>query len=185
MCSYGKTRNSGKLENLMLASNSLNQNLSITTLQGEKISLEEALENGPLILCFGMPQIHASRLVVHYLRRLKEQQPKAQVLIVLQGEEASVKAYSDGYLDSLHVSYDKDLKVSQHFNAVYVPTLHYFTKENGAEKAAYSFTGFKRYSMNKLAVMVAQETGGKVKELITVNDNKGEYELAELGLFHG
>lgn len=178
-------KNSGEIENIMSASNSLNQNLSLTNLRGERISLQETLEDGPLILCFGMPQIHASRLVVHYLRRLKEQQPKVQMVIVVQGEEPSVRAYNDGYLDSLQVIYDKDLKVSQHFNTVYIPTLHYFTKEGGVEKADYSFTGFKRYSMNKLASRVAQETGGKAKELITTNDNKGEYELAELGLFLG
>ena len=166
----------------MSASNFLNQDLSITTLQDERISLQETLENSPVILCVGGPQIHASRLVVHYLRRLKEQQPKVQMFIVLQGEEIRVRTYSEGYLDSLYVIYDKDLKISQHFNVVYVPSLFYFTKENFLEKADYSFTGFKRYSMNKLTVMVAQESDGKAKELITVNDNKGEYELAELGL---
>ncbi len=157
--------------------------LKVTDLDGESHSLESAVSQGPLVVCVGMPRVHASRLVIGYLRRLKEQQPEAQIWVVLQGESDDVTAYCDGYLSDLVTIHDADLSISEQLDASHVPSTYVFTQEAGAIRLESSFTGFKRFTMNALATRMAEATGAKAKELIAANDNKGEYELAERGLW--
>ena len=155
---------------------------SVTTLREQPLSLAEALERAPVVLAFGLPHVHASRLVVGYLRRLKEQVPNVNVWVVLQGDERAVKQYSKGYLDSLDVIHDAWLRLSERYGVTHVPTVYYLTKTEDGMKVTLAFTGFSRAAMNRLAVLTAEATGAKSKELITPLDNKGEYELAERGL---
>lgn len=157
--------------------------LKVTDLDGEMHSLESAVSQGPLVVCVGMPRVHSSRLVVGYLRRLKEQQPEAQIWIVMQGEASDVLEYCNGYLSDVVCVHDADLSISEELNASHLPSTYVFTKEGGSITLESSFTGFKRFTMNALAVRMAEATGAKAKELIAANDNKGEYELAERGLW--
>lgn len=146
------------------------------TLGGEALSLREALESGPVVLCFAAPHIHASRLVVGYLRRLRERAPDLPVWVVLQGDEQAVLAYVEGYLEGLKVVFDEHFRVSKPYGVTHVPSSYYLAPDGLVE---LSFSGFSRPAMNKLADLAAQATGAKNKELITAMDNKGEYELAE------
>jgi hypothetical protein len=149
--------------------------LRAITLAGEKLS-SEALS--PLLFCFATPSVHASRLVVGYLRRLKEQLPGLAIWIILQGDENAVRRYAQVYLETVQVVHDADLALSRRFAVTHVPSTYYL--EDHQVKVA--FTGFSRPGLNKLAALAAQATGVKAKELITVSDNKGEYELAERAL---
>ena len=157
--------------------------LKVTDLEGETHSLESSVSNGPLIVCVGMPRVHASRLVVGYLRRLKEQQPEAQIWIVLQGETPDVAKYCTGYLSDVVTVHDADLSISEQLDASHLPSTYVFTNQDGKITLESSFTGFKRYTMNALAERMAEASGAKAKVLIAANDNKGEYELAERGLW--
>jgi len=157
--------------------------LKVTDLDGETHSLEAAVSQGPLVVCVGMPRVHSSRLVIGYLRRLKEQQPEAQIWVVLQGEASDVSDYCTGYLSDVVCIHDADLSISEQLDASHVPSTYVFTQEGGKITLESSFTGFKRYTMNALATRMAEASGAKAKELIAVNDNKGEYELAERGLY--
>jgi len=148
-----------------------------TTLSGETLS-STVFEAGAVALCFSLPQVHAGRLVVGYLRRLKEQAPQAAVVVVLQGDEAAVRRYAEGYLANLLVVHDTDLVLSRGYGATHLPTTYYL--ETGTIKLA--FTGFVKSALNRLAELAAAATGAKAKELIAPGDNKGEYELAERGL---
>lgn len=153
---------------------------SATTLSGEALSFDALLAAGPVVLCFALPHVHASRLVVGYLRRLKEQVPKTAVVIVLQGDEAAVRGYAEGYLDHLAVVHDADLALSRRYGVTHVPTTYYCNP--GDDTIVLAFTGFLKAAMNKLAELAAAATGTAAKALITAADNKGEYELAERGL---
>jgi len=148
-----------------------------TTLSGETLS-SSGLEAGPVVICFSLPHVHAGRLVVGYLRRLKEQVPQATVVVILQGDEAAVRRYAEGYLANLLVVHDADLALSRAYRATHVPTIYYL--EEGTIKLA--FTGFVKSALNKLAELATAATGAKAKELIGPSDNKGDYELAERGL---
>ncbi len=151
-----------------------------TALSGKALVLTEALQKSPVLLCFALPQIHASRLVVGYLRRLKANVPDAEVWIILQGKETDVRSYAEGYLDSLEVIADRELNISKLYKVSHVPSTYYLSSEEA--KIALAFTGFNRPALNKLANLAAEATGAKAKELISAMDNKGDYELAEKAL---
>ncbi|MEZ4629643.1 MAG: hypothetical protein R2880_02825 [Deinococcales bacterium] len=157
--------------------------LTAQSLAGEALSLKKSLNEGPVIVMIGLPHVHASRLVVGYLRRLKENHAKAQIWIVLQGELEAVKRYSEGYLGSLVVIHDGDLKLSEAHRSSHIPSTYLYELKGEKASVSYSFSGFKREAMNKLASTVANVLGDKAKELISTTDNKGEYELAERGLW--
>ena len=150
------------------------------TRAGVEVKLSALLERAPVVLLFGMPQIYSSRLVVGYLRRLKEYVPDVHVVVVLQGEAEAVEGYAAGYLDALHVVFDRGLELSKLYSVTHVPSTYYLVGREGTIEA--SFTGFLRPAMNGLAADAAQRTGAKARELITKLDNKGEYELAERAL---
>ena len=152
------------------------------TRAGAQLDLSTLLERAPVVLCFGMPQIHSSRLVVGYLRRLKEYTPDLHVIVVLQGEAERVEGYAAGYLDALHVIFDGDLELSKHYGVTHVPSTYYLVRREGEAVVKASFTGFLRAAMNGVAADAAERTGAKVRELVTTLDNKGEYELAERAL---
>ena len=149
------------------------------TLAGQRVSLSRALQHGCLVIVFGMPQVHASRLVVGYLRRLKGQVTASQIVICLQGDEDEVRSYAHGYLDDLDVVHDQDLYLSHIYRVTHVPTVYLVSATGHIDKA---FTGFLRKGLNALAHQVAEAYGAKPKQLITALDNKGEYELAEKAL---
>ncbi len=152
------------------------------TRAGVEVELLSLLKSAPVVLCFGMPQIHSSRLVVGYLRRLKEYTPELHIIVILQGEAERVESYAAGYLDALHVVFDKDLSLSRRYGVTHVPSTYYLVMRDGEAVVEASFTGFLRPAMNGLAADTAERTGAKVRELITPLDNKGEYELAERAL---
>ena len=152
------------------------------TRSGVQLELSTLLESAPAVLCFGMPRIYSSRLVVGYLRRLKEYTPELHIIIVLQGEAERVEGYAAGYLDALHVVFDKDLSLSRRYGVTHVPSTYYLVTREGEAVVEASFTGFLRPALNNLAADAAERTGAKVRELITPLDNKGEYELAERAL---
>lgn len=161
-------------------------------LNGDTLTSAVAVARGPLVLAFGRPEIHASRLVVGYLRRLKERLPELAVWLALQGESRAVATYSTGYLDSLTVIHDETLELSRAFAVTHVPTVYYlYLAGEGANKSSAeqdggrigrAFTGFSRAAMNALAVLAARASGAEAQELIAASDNKGEYELAERAL---
>ena len=157
-------------------------NFRAQTRAGAELELSTLLESAPVVLCFGIPRIHSSRLVVGYLRRLKEYVPELHVVVVLQGEAERVEAYAAGYLDALHVVFDEDLELSKRYSVTHVPSTYYLVKREGEGVVDASFTGFLRPAMNDLAADAAERTGAKARELITPLDNKGEYELAERAL---
>jgi hypothetical protein len=153
------------------------------TLAGETPNSAEALARGPLLLCFAMPEIHASRLAVGYLRRLQERLPGLAVWLVLQGEAAAVRAYAEGYLGGLTVIHDEGLELSRLYAVTHVPAVYYLENtESGEAQIRLAFTGFSRPALNRLAGLAAAATGAKAQELIGPSDNKGEYELAERAL---
>ena len=158
-------------------------NLNVTTLAGESFELHKRLESSPLVLLFARPEIHSSRLVVGYLRRLEENVPGVSILIVLQGDRDAVVRYANGYLDRLYVAHDETLEASHVYGVTHVPSLYYLV-QGEAPTVELSFTGFLRPALNRLARMAAEATGAKPKELVTGMDNKGEYELAERALSH-
>ncbi len=147
--------------------------IEAVSLAGERLSSQ-----GPLVLCFAMPRIHASRLVVGYLRRLKEQLPELPIWVILQGDEAQVERYVRNYLDTVQVVHDRELDLSERFAVTHVPSTYYLEDE----VVKLAFSGFSRPAMNKLAAKAAEALGAKARELITQSDNKGEYELAEPAL---
>ncbi len=147
---------------------------------GDKISLGDALRHTPAVICVGMPHVHASRLVVGYLRRLKDRVSELPIWVVLQGDSSDIERYHTGYLGGLHVLHDHDLRISRRLQVSHVPTTFYI-EERDAEIRVH-FTGFKRASLNQIATLAAEALGQKPKELVTVMDNKGEYELAEKAL---
>jgi hypothetical protein len=140
--------------------------------------LEPQNPQGPSVLVFAMPHIYASRLVVGYLRRLKEQLPELSITIILQGNEDQIERYARGYLEALKVVHDRDLALSERFAVTHVPTTYYLEDD----VVALAFSGFSRPALNRLAAKAAEALGTKPKELITASDNKGEYELAEPAL---
>ena len=152
------------------------------TRAGAQLDLSTLLESAPVVLCFGLPRIHSSRLVVGYLRRLKEYAPELHIIVILQGEAERVETYAAGYLDALHVVFDRDLELSRRYGVTHVPSTYYLVTREGEAVVKASFTGFLRPAMNDLAADAAERTGAKVRELITKLDNKGEYELAERAL---
>jgi hypothetical protein len=145
------------------------------TLNGERITPDFSQ---PTVLCFAMPQVHSSRLVVGYLRRLQTQLADLTICILLQGSEETVSSYSQGYLDQLKAVHDNDLFISGLYEVSHIATT-YFMEDNAIKLA---FSGFNRNAMNNLAALAAQAYDQPVKELITTGDNKGDYELAERGL---
>lgn len=149
------------------------------TLRGESITLKKLLETAPVLLCFGMPLINSSRLVIGYLRRLKDMVPDLHVVIVLQGDVEAIRHYADGYLDNLQVIHDEGLELSESFRVSFVPSSYYLKQDGEIYNA---FTGFNRPALNALAEKAAEESGATIKELITAQDNKGDYELAERAL---
>lgn len=155
--------------------------LEITTLVGETFELYKRLEASPIVLLFARPEVHSSRLVVGYLRRLKENVPGLSILIVLQGDEGAVERYASGYLDGLYTVWDTMLVASRTYSVTHVPSLYYLV-QGETPTVELSFTGFLRPALNRLAAMAAEATGAKPKELVTAMDNKGEYELAERAL---
>ena len=158
------------------------QDFRYKDIRGQGHSLFEQLQQGPVLAAIVMTHVHASRLVLSYLKRLKTQAPAAQILLLFQGDIGDIEAYTTGYLDDLLVAHDKDLSFSYRFRATHVPTVLYLKSAGAGLGIDVQFSGFKKYSLNALAKQVQQDTGAKVKELITANDNKGEYELAERGL---
>jgi hypothetical protein len=162
----------------VLAAGSAAPEFHAQSLGGEELRLSSTLLGGPLLLVFAMPHVFASRLVVGYLRRLKAQVPKAPVWLVLQGDEEAVTSYARGYLDGLSVIHDRDLFISHIYEVTHVPSC-YLLREG---KVARAFTGFLREGLNHMARELAEAYGAKPQVLIGVNDNKGEYELAEVAL---
>lgn len=151
-----------------------------TDAEGHKLSLGDALRHTPAVVCVGTPHVHASRLVIGYLRRLKDQLPDLPIWVVLQGDRSEVERYRAGYLDALQVRHDYDLRTSKRLRVSHVPTTFYL--EGPDAEIRRHFSGFRRAALNELAVLAAEALGQKPKELITTLDNKGEYELAEKAL---
>ena len=167
-----------------LENGSLAPLFTTTDLNGQTLSLNEALTAGPVILVFGHPQINASRLVIGYLRRLAEIAPAVPVWVMLECSEGDARKYvgsGDHHYLEMPVVVD-DCRVASLYSAKYLPTT-YFIGQDG--KIIRAYTGFNRDFMNMIAneaaTMTANGAEVKAKELITDSDNKGSLELAERG----
>jgi peroxiredoxin len=164
----------------ILENGNLAAEFAATDLDGNTLELKAALSTGPVILVFAHPVINASRLVVGYLRRLKDIAPGAHVWIVSEGTEEETRKYAGSadarYLE-MPVVVDR-CKVAGLYGVKFLPTT-YLIGQDGRINRGYS--GFNRDFMNLIANKVATDTGAKPKELIADGDNKGFYELAERG----
>jgi AhpC/TSA family len=167
-----------------LENGSLAPLFTTTDLNGQTLSLNDALTAGPVILVFGHPQINASRLVVGYLRRLAEIAPAVPVWVMLECSEGDARKYvgsGDQHYLEMPVVVD-DCRVASLYSAKYLPTTYFIGQEG---KIIRAYTGFNRDFMNMIAneaaTMTANGAEVKAKELITDSDNKGSLELAERG----
>jgi hypothetical protein len=151
-----------------------------TTLTGQQLSLSSALQTAPALVVFAHPKIHASRLVVGYLRRMAEIAPALHVWVFSEGREAETVEYvgsGDGAYLKMPVVHD-NCAVAGLYGAKFLPTM-YLIGQDG--KVVRGYSGFNRDFLNWVANEAARLTGGKAKELIADGDNKGFYELAERG----
>jgi hypothetical protein len=151
-----------------------------TALSGATLSLAAALKTAPALVVFAHPKIHASRLVVGYLRRMAEIAPALHVWVFSEGREAETVEYvgsgENTYL-KMPVVHD-NCGVAGLYGAKFLPTT-YLIGQDG--KIIRGYSGFNRDFLNWVANEAATLTGGKPKELIADGDNKGFYELAERG----
>jgi peroxiredoxin len=151
-----------------------------TDQNGNSLELATALQKAPVLLVFAHPAIHASRLVVGYLRRWVEIAPNVPVWVLSEGRLEETKKYigeGDGLYLKMPVAHD-NCAVASLYGAKYLPTM-YLIGQDGNIIRGYS--GFNREFMNWAANEAARLTGGKAKDLIAEGDNKGFYELAERG----
>ena len=164
----------------ILENGTLAPEFTATDLDGNTLDLKAALAAGPVIVVFAHPAINASRLVVGYLRRMKEIAPGAAVWVISEGTEAETRKYVGGndarYLE-MPVVVD-NCKLARQFDVKYLPTTYYISQGGQIERG---YTGFNRDFLNLIANNAALATGAKAKELIADGDNKGFYELAERG----
>jgi peroxiredoxin len=154
---------------------------SAADLDGNTLDLTQALAAAPAIVCFAHPTIFASRLVVGYLRRMKEFAPTVPVWIISLGSPADTLKYARPnentvYLD-MPVVVD-DCTVAKQYGVTHLPTT-YLIGQDG--RIIRGYTGFNKPFLNTVAIEAATLTGAKPKELIADGDNKGFYELAERG----
>ena len=164
----------------ILENGSLAAEFTATDLDGNTLELKAALSTGPVILVFAHPVINASRLVVGYLRRLKDIAPNAHVWIVSEGTEEETRKYvgsGDAKYLEMPVVVDR-CKVAGLYGVKFLPTTYLIGQDGKIDRG---YTGFNRDFMNLIANDVATATGAKPKELIADGDNKGFYELAERG----
>jgi peroxiredoxin len=144
------------------------------------LELASALQKAPVFLVFAHPAIHASRLVVGYLRRWAEIAPSVPVWVMSQGRLEETQKYI-GEGDSLYLKMpvaQDNCAVASLYGAKYLPTM-YLIGQDG--KIIRGYSGFNRDFLNWAANEAARLTGGKPKDLIADGDNKGFYELAERG----
>lgn len=151
-----------------------------TDLDGNTLDLKTAIAAAPVIVSFAHPVINASRLVVGYLRRMKEIAPSVPVWIISEGTDAETRKYvGEGDTKYLEMPVVQDnCAVASLYGAKYLPTT-YFIGQDG--KIIRGYSGFNRDFLNLIAHQAATMTGAKAKELIADGDNKGFYELAERG----
>ncbi len=163
-----------------LANGSLAPEFTATDLDGNTLDLKTALAAAPTIVTFAHPLVNASRLVVGYLRRMKDIAPSVPVWVISEGTEAETRKYvGEGDAKYLEMPVVQDnCAVASLYATTYLPTT-YLIGQDG--KIIRGYTGFNRDFLNLIADQAATLTGGKPKELIADGDNKGFYELAERG----
>jgi peroxiredoxin len=163
-----------------LENGSLAPEFTATDMDGNALDLKTALGNAPVILTFAHPVINASRLVVGYLRRMKEIAPNVAVWIVSEGTEAETRKYiGEGDTKYLELPVVQDgCTIAGLYHAKYLPTTYLIGQDC---KIIRGYSGFNRDFLNLIANDAATVTGAKPKDLIADSDNKGFYELAERG----
>lgn len=164
----------------ILEAGSVAPQFSCTDLNGSSLDLAAALQKAPVLVVFAHPAIHASRLVVGYLRRWAEIAPSVPVWVLSEGRLEETKTYvgeGEGLYLKMPVVHD-NCAVASLYGAKFLPTM-YLIAQDGTVIRGYS--GFNRDYLNWAANEAARLTGGKAKELIADGDNKGFYELAERG----
>jgi hypothetical protein len=164
----------------VMESGAVAPDFTATDLNGNTLSLSSALRAAPALIVFAHPKIHASRLVVGYLRRFAEIAPAVPVWVFSEGRSAETLEYvgaGEGLYLKMPVVQD-DCAVAGLYGAKFLPT-SYFIGQDG--KVIKGYSGFNRDYLNWVANEAATMTGGKAKELIADGDNKGFYELAERG----
>jgi peroxiredoxin len=163
-----------------LENGSLAPEFTVTDLDGNTLNLKTALVTAPVIVTFAHPVINASRLVVGYLRRMKEIAPSVAVWIISEGTETETRKYiGEGDTKYLEMPVVQDgCTIAGLYHAKYLPTT-YFIGQDG--KIIRGYSGFNRDFLNLITNEAATMTGAKPKDLIADSDNKGFYELAERG----
>lgn len=151
-------------------------------LEGGEHTLAQVTAKGSALLAFVSARVHASRITVAYLRRIKEAKAEVPLIAICQDDEETFREYAKGLVPELRylnfpALLDPDFAFTKAIGVGFVPTLVWLAKD-GVVKDSWS--GFRKTELNRLAEAILAEYGGKAAPVIKESDNKGLYEIAEV-----
>jgi peroxiredoxin len=149
--------------------------ISLSNLEGETVSLAEALKNGPVIAAFFKVTCRTSQFTFPYLERIFESYGGGNVTFwaVSQNDAEDTREFLDRCGVKFPALLDKKgYPVSNQYGLTSVPTIFVIGTDG---KIEVNSVGFSRSDLEKLNVLAARATGKPEKSVFAPGENVPEH----------
>lgn len=148
---------------------------SLSNLEGESVSLSDALKNGPVIAAFFKSTCPTSRFTFPFLERIFESYGGGNMTFwaVSQDDAEDTREFLDRYDVKFPALLDqKGYTVSNLYGITNVPTVFVIGTDG---KIEVSSVGFSRLDLEKINALAARATGRPEKSVFAPGENVPEH----------
>ena len=149
--------------------------ISLPNIDGETVSLADALKNGPVIAAFFKSTCPTSRFTFPYLERIFESYGGGNVTFwaVSQDDAEDTREFLDKYGVKFPALLDqKGYPVSNQYGITNVPTVFAIGTDGRIE---VSSVGFSKSDVEKIGALAARATGRPEKSVFAPGENVPEH----------